>query len=61
MEKHKAADLEKEKELLKQRAEYDSIKDGLSPIHFHMSLFLLLLILTILNLPSVITWANNYT
>lgn len=43
------------------RKEYDSILEGLSAINFHLSLCFLLLITTLLNLPTVITWAKNYS
>lgn len=43
------------------RLEYDAIADGISSLHFHLSLFFLLLIVTILNMPALITWAKNYT
>lgn len=43
------------------RKEYDSIQEGLSAINFHLSLCFLLLITTLLNLPTVITWAKNYS
>lgn len=43
------------------RKEYDSIAEGLSAINFHLSLGFLLLITTLLNLPTVITWAKNYS
>lgn len=49
----------KEKETA--RAEYDNVVEGLSSLHFHLSLFFLLLIVTILNIPTVITWAKNYS
>ncbi|KAJ6637478.1 GPI inositol-deacylase, partial [Pseudolycoriella hygida] len=42
------------------RAEFDGIHEGLSSFNFHLSLFLLLTILAVLNIPSVITWANDY-
>ncbi len=42
------------------RVEFDAIHDGLSDLHFHLTLFLLLTILALLNIPSVITWANDY-
>lgn len=50
----------KDKELLAARVEYDAIHEGLSGLNFHLPLFFLLVILTLLNLPSVITWANNF-
>lgn len=42
------------------RAEYNDVPDGMSAIHFHMTIFLLLCVLTLLNLPSVLVWARNY-
>lgn len=42
------------------RAEFDSVHEGLSGLHFHLTLFLLLTMLALLNIPSVITWANDY-
>lgn len=50
----------KDKESLAAREEYDAITDGLSEINFHLPLFFLLLLLTMLSLPSVVTWAKNY-
>lgn len=43
------------------RAEYDAIPEGLSAINFHLTLFMFLILLTLLNIPSVITWAKNYS
>lgn len=60
MEKQKEVEEAQKKEEMQQRAEYDSIPDGLSTINFHLTLFLLLCVLTLLNLPSVIMWARNY-
>lgn len=59
-QKQKEHELEKLKKLANQRAEYDGINDALSNVNFHLSLFILLIILTGLNLPSVISWAKNY-
>lgn len=42
------------------RAEYNDVPDGMSAIHFHMTIFLLLCVLALLNLPSVLVWARNY-
>lgn len=42
------------------RAEYDSITIGLDQINFHLPLFLLLVLLSMLSVPSVVTWAKNY-
>lgn len=50
----------KEKELAAARVEYDSITEGLSEINFHLPIFFLLLVVTVLSLPSVVTWAKNY-
>lgn len=44
-----------------ERAEYDLVHDSFSSINFHITMFLLLCILTLLNLPSTISWAKNYT
>lgn len=60
LEKQKKANAAKQKEEEKQREEYDAIVEGLTPLHFHFTLFLLLVVLTLLNLPSVITWAKNF-
>jgi len=51
---------EKKKELMLARADYDSITEGLTDINFHLPLFFLLLVITILSVPSVISWARNY-
>lgn len=58
--KQKDADEVKRKADLALRVEYDEVPDGMSMINFHLTLFFLLCLLTILNLPSVITWARNY-
>lgn len=42
------------------RVEYDSLTEGLDEINFHLPLFFLLVVITILGLPSVVTWAKNY-
>lgn len=42
------------------RKEYDSIHEGLSGINFHMTLFLLLILLAIMNFPATLSWAKNY-
>lgn len=42
------------------RLEFNNIHEGLSSLHFHLTLFLLLTLLAVLNVPSVITWANDY-
>lgn len=58
--KQKKAAEQKNAEELKQREEYNGISEGLSPLHFHFTLFLLLVTMTLLNLPSAITWARNF-
>lgn len=60
VERQKIDDEKRNAEQKIARAEYDDIPDGLSCIHFHMTLFLLLCVLALLNLPSVIVWARNY-
>lgn len=60
MDRQKKIKEEQDLELQTARAEYDSIHKGLSHLNFHLPLFFLLIILTILNLPSAITWAKNY-
>ena len=60
LEKLKEEKLKKDKELAEARIEYDSITEGLSGINFHLPLFLLLLVLTLLSTPSTVTWAKNY-
>jgi hypothetical protein len=42
------------------RADYEAINGGLSEINFHFPLFLLLLVITCLSVPSVVTWARNF-
>lgn len=42
------------------RVEYDAISDGLSSINFHLSLFLFLLVLALLNIPVALTWSQHY-
>lgn len=42
------------------RIEYDAIPEGLSSINFHLCLFFILLLLTIINLPTALTWGRNY-
>lgn len=42
------------------RVEYDSLTQGLDEINFHFPLFFLLIVITILGIPSSITWAKNY-
>lgn len=60
VEKQKTETGKKSEEELKQREEYNGINEGLSPLHFHFTLFLFLVVLTLLNLPSAITWAKNF-
>lgn len=60
MEKQKEEKLKKSKELALARVEYDGVTDGLSAINFHLPLFLLLVIVALLSIPSIITWAKNY-
>lgn len=60
IEKQKEHELEKLKRAASQRAEYDGINEAISNVNFHLTLFFLLIILTALNLPSVISWAKNY-
>lgn len=60
MAKQKDEREKKEKELAAARVEYDSITEGLGEINFHLPIFLLLLVVTLLSLPSVVTWAKNY-
>lgn len=59
-ERQKIEEEKQNKELLAARIEYDDVPDGLSAIHFHMTIFLLLCVLALLNLPSVFVWARNY-
>lgn len=59
-EKYSKIEQDKMKTETMTRAEYDAIHDGISSINFHLTLFLLLTILAVLNVPSVITWANDY-
>lgn len=61
MKQRKEDTLKKEKELLFARQEYDQVVSGLSAINFHLPLFFLLVIATLLNVPSVITWAKNFS
>lgn len=60
MEKQKEEKLKKNKELALARVEYDGVVDGLSAINFHLPIFLLLIIVALLSIPSIITWAKNY-
>ena len=60
MEKQKEEKLKKSKELALARVEYDGVTEGLSSINFHLPIFLLLVIVALLSIPSIITWAKNY-
>uniref|UniRef100_U5EZS7 GPI inositol-deacylase n=1 Tax=Corethrella appendiculata TaxID=1370023 RepID=U5EZS7_9DIPT len=60
LEKQSLVDKENEKAMKAQRAEYDSVHDGLSQINFHLPMFFLLLVISGLNFPSTITWAKHY-
>lgn len=61
LERYREQDAKNEAERKAARKEYDSVIEGLSEIHFHLSLFFLLLISALLNLPTVVTWAKNYS
>ena len=50
----------RDKELAAARVEYDEISEGMSEMNFHLPLFFLLLVITLLSAPSVVTWAKNY-
>lgn len=60
MEKQRLEKAKKDSEAAAARAEYDAITEGLSEINFHLPLLFLLVVITILSLPSVVTWAKNY-
>lgn len=60
MIKQREEKAKQEKELAAARVEYDSITDGLSEVNFHLPIFYLLLLMTILSGPSIVTWAKNY-
>lgn len=60
MVKQREEKAKQEKELAAARVEYDSITEGLSEVNFHLPLFYLLLLMTILSGPSIVTWAKNY-
>lgn len=60
MERQKKDDEERRKVELESRVEYDEVPDGMSMMNFHLTMFLFLCLLTLLNLPSVISWARNY-
>uniref|UniRef100_A0A6B2ED42 GPI inositol-deacylase n=1 Tax=Phlebotomus kandelakii TaxID=1109342 RepID=A0A6B2ED42_9DIPT len=53
-------DEKRKKEEATLRVEYDAIPEGLSNINFHLCLFFILLLLTIINLPTALTWGRNY-
>ncbi|XP_065094786.1 GPI inositol-deacylase [Ochlerotatus camptorhynchus] len=42
------------------RHEYDNVHAGLVNINFHLPLFLLLIVVSLLNFPSFLTWAKQY-
>lgn len=44
----------------KKRLEYDSTTDNVNFVNYHLSLFTYLVMLTLLNLPSVIAWFKNF-
>lgn len=58
--KQKEEEKKRQQEEAIARAEYDSITAGFDEINFHLPLFLLLVLLSILSVPSVVTWAKNY-
>lgn len=60
MEKQKEEDEKRDVALKAARKDYDEVQDGMSAIHFHMTMFLLLCILALVNLPSVFVWAKNF-
>lgn len=60
MAKQKEEKAKREQEEAAARVEYDSITSGFDGINFHLPLFLLLVLLSILSVPSVVTWAKNY-
>ena len=60
MTKQREEKLKNEKNQGFSRVEYDSLTEGLDEINFHLPLFFLLVVITILGLPSVVTWAKNY-
>ncbi|KAL7022968.1 hypothetical protein ACKWTF_012440 [Chironomus riparius] len=60
MTKQREDKLKNEKNQGFSRVEYDSLTEGLDEINFHLPLFFLLVVITILGLPSVVTWAKNY-
>ncbi|KAG5671431.1 hypothetical protein PVAND_001627 [Polypedilum vanderplanki] len=60
MKKQREEKLKSEKENAASRVEYDSLTEGLDEINFHLPIFFLLVVITILSMPSVVTWAKNY-
>jgi hypothetical protein len=60
MAKQRAEKIKTDSENAASRVEYDSLTAGLDEINFHLPLFFLLVVITILGLPSVVTWAKNY-
>lgn len=52
--------INKDKENGPSRFEYDSLTEGIDEINFHFTLFFLLVVLTLIGIPSSITWAKNY-
>lgn len=61
MEKQKEEDEKRNVAVKAARKDYDAVQDGMSAIHFHMTMFLLLCILALVNLPSVFVWAKNFS
>lgn len=59
MKRQREEKLKKEKDQAA-RLEYDSLTEGLDEINFHFPIFFLLIVITILGIPSSITWAKNY-
>jgi hypothetical protein len=59
MKKQREEKLKKDKDQAA-RLEYDSLTEGLDEINFHFPIFFLLIVITILGIPSSITWAKNY-
>lgn len=60
MERQKKDDEQRLKTEKESRVEYDEVPDGMSVINFHLTMFLFLCLLALLNLPSVISWAKNF-
>lgn len=44
----------------KKRQEYDDTEDNVNFVNYHLSLFTFLVVLTLLNAPSVIAWFKNF-